>query len=188
MNWRTVVTLLLLAGAAISGWSLWSQRQQETTVGIAGGRPDYVLHDFELVALDTQGRESFTLRAPRLARDPGLETFDIDTPVFVIPPDPGSDDAPWFVRSRTAWVSADGDELRLRGDVRMTSERTDGRPVKVATEQLNVFPDERRATSAVRVTVTRPGFIMNGHDLDANLATDRISLLDTRSRYESTAR
>lgn len=188
MSWRSVVIVLLLLGAGLSAWSLWSQRHQQAPDGPASGRPDYVLHDFELVVLDQQGHESFTLRAPLLARDPSDETIEIATPRFVIPPKPGSGDQPWRVKSRTGWVSATGDELRLRGDVRANSEDAGGQPIRIATEQLNIFPETRRATSAVPVTVNQPGFTMNGTGLEALLGADRIFLNNVQARYENTVR
>ena len=186
MNWRVLVSLALLAIAAISGWSLWTKRGIPTDDAlVAGGRPDYVLHDFELVALDDQGRESFTLRAPELVRDPGTKAMEIATPLFLIPPRDGSDagDA-WQVRSATGWVSAEGDELRLRGAVKAESEGRADPPVTITTEQLNVFPETDLVTSPVAVAVNRPGSILRGIGLEVNLASKQYTLRSkVRSRY-----
>lgn len=185
MSWRAVLTLVLLAGAIASGWSLWRQRSDDAPATRAMGRPDYVLNDFELVALDAEGKESFTLRAPRLARDPASRTMDIATPLFVIPPRPGASGKPWEVRSTAAWVSARGDEVRLRGNVRADSTNADGKPVRMTTEALNVFPESKRATSDARVAVTQPGFTMSGRGLAARLDTGSVQLLsDIKARYE----
>lgn len=187
MSWRGWLTLVLLAAAALTGWSLWRERgAAPLAAGVA--RADYVLEDFELVALDERGRESFTLRAPRLARDPSARTLDIATPVFRIPARPGGRTGDWNIRSDTGWVSADGDELRLRGDVLASSVDIDGQPVTMATQQLNVFPETKRATSPVAVTLRQPGLILNGHGLEARLDARRMHLNDVRVRYERTAR
>lgn len=184
MNWRLALTLVLAAVAAVVGWSLWF-RGGEATAPVAGGRSDYVLEDFELVSLDREGREAFTLRAPRLGRDPAVRTLDIATPLFIIPPREGGG-TPWEIRSRTGWVSAEGDEIRLRGDVQATSTDDAGRPLRMDTQRLNVFPDTRRATSDVQVSLKQPGFILNGHDLEAKLDTKRVFLKDIKARYERT--
>jgi lipopolysaccharide export system protein LptC len=63
VNWRLLLTLVLLVAAALSGWSVWTHRPERRVVAAAEERSDYTLHDFELVVLDKQGRESFTLRA-----------------------------------------------------------------------------------------------------------------------------
>ncbi|MFC7300667.1 LPS export ABC transporter periplasmic protein LptC [Cognatiluteimonas weifangensis] len=180
MNWRTTLTLLLLAGALVSGWSVWMHRGAAETGAGSGGRSDYVLHDFELVALDDAGRESFTLRAPRMARDPGDRTMAMQTPLFLLP---DSENHYWQVRARSGWVAADGKELRLRGDVRVDGP-PQGRKVALRTEQLNVFPDRDLATSPAVVTITQPGSILRGRGLETNLASKRYELKSqVHSRY-----
>lgn len=188
MSWRTLVTVILFAGALASGWVLWHQRGNDTAPVTAADLPDYILNDFELIALDAQGQESFTLRAPRLARDPNARTLDIETPLFVIPPAGDDGGSAWEVRSKTAWVSESGDEIRLRGQVQADGSDSGGRPVTMRTEQMDVFPEARRAISPVKVTLTQPGLIMNGRRLEADLERNRITLKDTRSRYENTER
>lgn len=189
MTWRTLAIWVLLAAAIASGWMLWRQQDTGAPLARAGFRPDYVLNQLELIALDEQGREAFTLRAPRLTRDPSAKSMDIQTPVFVIPPRAGQAGTPWEVRSATAWVAPKGDEIRLRGQVKADSQDKQGRPVNIATEELNVFPNTRQATSTARVTMTQPGFILNGRGLDAQLDAKRIVLQsDVKARYERTAR
>ncbi len=185
MSWRTGLTLVLLIGAVLSGWSLWSNHDAPpATNGALGGRPDYVLNDFELVALDAQGKESFTLRAPKLTRDPDAETMDIAKPLFLIPPPQAGKGDAWQVRADTGWVSAAGDELRLRGAVKAVSDGHNDAPVTITTEQLNVFPDTDRVDSAVAVTINRPGSILRGHGLDVNLASKQYTLhSEVRSHY-----
>ncbi len=189
MSWRGFATWVLLAAAAVSGWALWRQRHHDDAVAVPIGRADYVLADFELVSLDEHGQEAFTLRAPRLARDPNSKTMDITTPLFLIPSRAGSQGEPWEVRSQTGWVSAKGEELRLRGDVTAVSKTADGKPIKMASEQLNVFPKAKRATSAVAVTLTQPGLIMKGQGLVADLnAKSAILKSDVKGRYERSPR
>lgn len=184
-----VIFLLLLVGAVLSTWALWSQRDRDTRSSAASNRPDYTLHDFELTVLDEQGQEAFTLKAPRMDRDPRAKTLDIATPLFVIPPKAGSKATPWEVRSQTGWVSEKGDEVRLRGNVKALSNNADGKPVSIATDHLNVFPDDKRATSTAKVTVTQPGFILNGQGLEADLDAKRIILQsDVKARYDRSVR
>ncbi|WP_309262254.1 LPS export ABC transporter periplasmic protein LptC [Lysobacter arvi] len=188
MNWRAIGTLALLAGALLSGWMMWQQRDRGTATGPLGKRPDYVLHDFQATVLDEAGRESFTLKAPRLERDPDVRTMDIVTPEFQIPPREGSQASAWRINSESAWVSEKADEVRLRGGVRARSANADGKPIQVVTDELNVFPDARRATSASQVTLTQPGLILNGRGLDADLDAKRITLKnDVKARYERAA-
>lgn len=172
MSWRTALTLLLLVGAVVSGWSVWTHRGEADTGRGGSGRSDYVLHDFELVALDGTGKESFTLRAPRMARDPGDRTMSMQAPLFLLP---DSEQHYWQVRAKTGWVAADGNELRLRGDVRVDSP-PQARKVAMNTEQLNVFPNKDLATSSAVVTITQPGSILRGRGLETNLASKHYDL------------
>lgn len=188
MNWRAVLTVVLMVGALLSGWLMWQQRDRGGPTGPVGKRPDYVLHDFQVSVLDKEGREAFTLNAPRLERDPDVRTMQIATPVFHLPPKQGSQASPWDIRSQTGWVSEKGDEVRLRGGVKAESTNADGKPIRVVTEELNVFPDARRATSSAQVTLTQPGLILNGRGLEADLDAKRIILQnDVKARYERAA-
>ena len=183
MSWRTVLTLVLLVAAAISGWSVWTHRPDRGSALVADARSDYTLHDFELVALDKQGKEAFTLRAPQLQRHPGDRTMALATPLFLLPTNDGGY---WEIRSKQGWVSAEGDEVRLTGDVNATSPQG-STPTTFASQTLNVFPQTNRASSRDVVTVTRPGSILRGRGFDANLKSKRYTLLaDVRTRYAPT--
>ena len=186
MSWRGVLTLVLLVAALVTGWAVWRQRAPEPVATAANVRPDYVLHDFELVALDKQGKEAFTMRAPELTRSPADKTLSIATPLFLIPDAQGER---WELRSKTGWVAADNSEVRLRGDVEATSPPSDPRPTVMKTEQLNVFPDRDEAVSPVLVTVTSPASTMRGTGMRADLAANRIQLLSrVHMTYEPTRR
>lgn len=189
MSWRAIITVLLLIGAVISGWSVWKQRTQDTPLARQATRADYVLEDFELIALNEQGTESFTLRAPRLERDPREKTLDIATPLFLIPPGKDSGGDAWEVRSRNGWVSAKGDEIRLRGDVQGESSGRTSARTTMRTDQLNVYPETKRASSPGRVVLTQPGSILSGRGLQLDLATKQYTFKsEVRHRYVPNAR
>lgn len=180
MNWRTSLTIVLLLAAITSGVSVWRQS------GKSGGamlstRSDYVLHDYELVSLDSQGQESFTLRGPRLQRDPGAKSMSLATPQFLVPDRHG---AYWDVRAQRGHVPEDGKELQLRGHVIALSPPQTPPPTRIETEELNLFPRENRATSAAAVTLVRPGLTMRGRGLRAEFDRQQVSLLsDVHARY-----
>lgn len=185
MSWRTALTLLMLATAAVSGWSVW--RHAVSPVEAPGEtRSDFVLHDFELVSLDRAGAEAFTLRGPRLQRDPGASSMTLATPLFLVP---DKDGAYWEIRAARGLVPDDGGELRLRGQVVATSPAGNAQPMRIETEELNLFPSDNRATSAVAVALTRPGLTMRGRGLRADFDLQQASLLsDVRARYVPTSR
>lgn len=180
MSQRKLIALVLLVAALASGWAIWSHRPKEKANANANARSDYVLTDFEVVVLDkTTGQESFTLAAPKLERNPGDRTMTIAAPVFYIPASPGDGlpptrEAGWEVRSKTGWVSATGEELRLNGNVTAQTAGHREKPVTMTTEQLNVFPKGKRATSPSLVTVEQPGSILRGQGMEALLDSKRI--------------
>lgn len=185
MNWRLALTLVLLVAAVVSGWSAWRQRADDTAAP-AQSRSDYVLHDFELTALSTEGIESFTLRAPLLEQHPEDRTIALETPLFLLP---DRDGRYWEARSKTGLVSAEHDEVQLRGDVRVTSPEGDPRAVTMNTEQLNLYPETDIARSDVLVTVEQPGSTIQGRGLEVDLASKRYTFKSqVKQRYVPTRR
>ena len=185
MTWRGGLTLVLLATAILTGWSVWRHATSQGGSG-AAPRSDFVLHDFELVSLDSAGKESFTLRGPRLQRDPGAKSMTLETPLFLVPDRQG---AYWEVRARSGHVPDDGRQLQLRGDVVATSPAAVPPPTRIDTQSLDLFPRENRAASTADVRITRPGLTMQGRGLRADFDRQQVSLLsDVRTRYVPTPR
>lgn len=186
MNWRVVLVVALLLGALLSGWSAWQQRAAPTVQAGGPERSDFILHDFELIALSGEGVEAFTLRAPLLEQHPQDRTIEVSTPLFLVPDGHGEY---WEIRSRYALVTADHDEMRLHDDVRAEGTGNSGQPVTMNTEQLNVFPDARLASTDERVTIEQPGSTIQGRGMEVDLASKRYEFeSEVRSRYVPTRR
>jgi lipopolysaccharide export system protein LptC len=186
MSWRGVIILCLVIGALLSGWAVWKHRNPPTQVTAANARPDYVLHDFELTALNGEGKESFTLRAPNLERRPNDDSMSLTTPVFQVPDGTGKY---WDIRSKQGWVSADQKEIRLIGDVKANSPADDLRPITMNTERLNVFPGQNRASTDAVVTIVQPGSILRGRGFAVSTTTKRyVFRSEVRSRYVTVRR
>lgn len=180
MNWRATLTVGLLLVAIVSGWSVWKYAGGGQPSAVST-RSDYVLRDYEIVSLDSEGKESFTLRGPRLQRDPGAKSMRLETPQFLVPDRHG---AYWDVRAQRGLVPDDGKELRLRGQVVAISPAETPPPTRIETEELNLFPRENRAVSSATVTLTRPGLTMQGRGMRADFDRQQVSLLsDVRTRY-----
>ena len=187
MSWRLTLTVVLLLGALVSGWSASRQKDSIVPEDAADGRSDYLLRDFDIVALDNEGREAFSLQAPELQQTPGARTLELVTPVFLIPEAEG--DGRWTVRSQTGWVSEDNEEVRLRGEVVADSPEGQPRPTRMLTQALNVFPQRNQATSDVLVDVVQPGSTMQGTGMRADLDSGRIELLsEVKLRNEPNSR
>lgn len=160
MTWRNALGALLLVAALLSGWSLLRHRDKPVAQVSDDGSKDYVLHDFQIVALDEQGKESTTLRAPLLERLRSDETMLIATPLFLLPDNEGNH---WELRSEKGWVSANGEQLKLSGNVSGDSPKVPSvPPTTFRTDHLDVFPKENRAKTDALVTMTRPGMVQSG--------------------------
>ena len=185
MSWRGGLTVVLLLAAIACGWSVW-RFTGGGAEAMASTRSEYVLHDYEIVSLDSEGKESFTLSGPRLQHDPGAKSMSLETPRFLVPDRNG---AYWDVRAQRGLVPDDGKELRLRGRVVATSPPQAPPPTRIETEELNLFPRENRAASASTVTLTRPGLTMRGHGMRADFDRQQVSLLsDVHTGYVPTPR
>lgn len=182
MSWRLILGLVLLVAAVFSGWSAWKQRDVVEESVATPGRSDYLMREFEMISLDDKGQESITLRAPEMQRNASDQTFQIATPLFLLPDSKGQH---WEMRSKTAWVSAKGDELRLSGNVEGRSPEAAAVPTTFTTERLNVFPRKNLVTTEDAVTITRPGSILSGVGLEVNTQTKQYTLLSqVKTRYE----
>jgi lipopolysaccharide export system protein LptC len=180
-----LVPLLILASvAAATGWLLWLLREADPPAVLVGPpRSDYSVEQFQLVALDAAGAEAFAAHGPRLARHPFLGTIDIEEPRFTFPDQEG---ALWHSRAARAWVSRDGSELRLLGDVELDGPAADAaEPIRLRSERLDVFPRENRVATDTAVTVTEPGSILRARGLRADLDARRVELLsEVKIRHE----
>ena len=181
MNWRLALGLVLTVIAVLAGWSLLRQRDGgDPTAVDSGQRPDYVMHDFELIGLDEQGKENVTLRAPLLERSAADQTMAITAPLFLLP---DSNGRPWQLRAKSGWIDAKGDELRLKDDVVGTSPEG-ATPTRLETTHLNVFPDRNLARTDAKVTITRPGSILSGVGFETNTKTQHyVFESQVKSRY-----
>ncbi len=180
MNWRGGLTIILLIAVIASGWSVWRHSDERSDQVIAQ-RADYVLRDYEIVSLDNEGTEAFTLRGPELQRDIGAKSMTLRTPLFLVPVRNGTY---WEVRAKQGFVPEGGKELRLSGDVVATSPVQAPSLTRIETAELNLFPRANRATSTVAVTVTRPGLTMRGLGLEADFNRQQVTLLsEVHSRY-----
>lgn len=183
-RWLLAAALALLA-IATSVWVWHLHRDAEPAPLVGPPRSDYLLFDFDLVALDEQGRESFSAAGPRLARHPHLGTLEIDQPRFSTPDAEGGT---WRSRAERAFVDAEGDELRLVGNVVLHGPDTEA-PLRLSGQSLNLYARQRRVASDAPVTITQPGSILTTNGLRGDLDTRSLELLSRiRLQHEPTPR
>jgi len=184
-NSRIMLLVLLVVaafGSAIWVWQL--RREQEPPTLIGPPRSDYLLYDFDLIALDEAGKESFSASGPRLTRHPNLGTLDIEAPRFSSPDSSGR---VWTGTAKRAWVNKEGTELQMLGDASVSGPAEEAvAPTRLQSEALSVFPREHRVESDVAVTVTEPGSILSAIGMRANLDAQQVELLsDVRIHHDA---
>jgi lipopolysaccharide export system protein LptC len=184
MNQRFVLTLVLTVTAIAASWWAWKLRPQPVVVETAGPqRGDYTAEIYHLVVMNKDGEVSFRSNGPYAARDPNNEQLFLNEPRFSFPDKKSKQD--WHGRSETGWVSAKGDEVRLKRAVVLDGPIVpDKDQIHVRTEQLTVFPDPQTAHSDVLVTTTQGASILSGVGMNANLKTSKLELLSKVSLHD----
>jgi lipopolysaccharide export system protein LptC len=181
MNWRMGLGIALLGATLLFGWSAWNNRHKPVARAGSAVQSDYIMHDFEMVALDKEGKESITLRAPEMHRTAADQTFTITTPLFLIP---NKDGARWEIRSKTAWVAAKGEKAVLRDDVVGNSPPGVGAPSDFKTSRLDIFPDQHLASTDQPVVLTQPGSTLSGTGFEIDSQTQQYKFKSkVKSRY-----
>lgn len=183
MRHRAPVILALLVLAGLSTVAVWKLQPPRKPHVPQQAKSDYTLENFELVTLNSQGQEAFTVNAPRLERDPEGKSLTLTLPKFSFPDKGG--DGRWLATSDSAWVGPKADEVRLISQVDLlgpVSER--GERTHFQTESLKVFPHQNRALTEDAVTVTRANSILHATGLRADMKSHQINLLaDVKGRY-----
>lgn len=185
---RRVLTIALVPVALATAWWAWKLRPQPAVVQEVGPpRSDYTTEDYHLVVMNKDGKVSFRSTGPYAARDPDSHELFLNTPKFSFPDRGGGGD--WNGHSQTGWVSANGEEVRLKREVVLDGPVIpDKDQAHLRTEQLSVFPDPQTAHGKLLVTVTRGATILTGVGLNAWLKTSRFELLSKVSIHDVPAK
>jgi lipopolysaccharide export system protein LptC len=178
--------LLLSAGllgiAIVAGIAVWQLRPKPRPPAASTARSDYILENFQLTSLDSEGKESFSVSAPYLERDPGGRSLSMRLPNFSFP---DRRQGRWLATSDRAWIAEKGVEVRLIDKVHMTGPPSPrGERTRFDTAHLQIFPKQDLALSEDPVTITRADSILQGTGLRADMKSHKVSLLaNVKGRY-----
>jgi lipopolysaccharide export system protein LptC len=185
MNSRQMLLAVMLAIAVLTtGWMLLRERERNAPPNFSGPpRSDYQLENFQLASYDESGQLSFQLESPRLTHDDARSAFHVDAPVFKFY---NRDGKAWNATSKRAQIGTRDKKVEMRDDVRVTQANGGAQGKFVLTTQaLDADTIIKRLTSDVTVTVQRPGSILRGVGMVANLDTRRFDLAAAvRGRFE----
>lgn len=140
MGERFPIALLTAAGLAVATWLLqatWHRREVEPA---RTHTPDYYGTGLQIAALDEEGKVRHRLKARKMLHYDDTDTTELDAPRLEVY-DP--EQPPWKVKAEKGWVSPDGEEVLLQGEVIITRpESPQARPLRIVTRDLRVFPDK----------------------------------------------
>jgi lipopolysaccharide export system protein LptC len=155
---RRHVLALILAAVAIFAWWQRSgiERDEDTRTHSSDRRPDYTVDSFNATIMDATGRPDRRLSAQELRHYPDDDSTELDQPRLTLF-NPGA--PPWLIQSESGWVSADGEEVLLSGEVSIDREPdAASRALQLRTDELLVIPGDDYAET------DRPMVAISGRD------------------------
>ena len=143
------ITLFGVLGL-LSTWLQFGIIEQEHVVfdGKQRHDPDYYVENFTAVGMDENGQRRYVLEAERMVHYPDDDTALLDNP-HVIKYAEGS--PPQHTYSDSGWVSSDGNEVLLTGNVRVIQytggeKNADGGSLapknEIITDKMRIYLDE----------------------------------------------
>lgn len=173
-----LVLLVLLAAL-----SFWLERATQVDSGARRGSarhdPDYIVEQLHLRRFAPDGKLQHTLDAQFMRHYPDDDSTEVSQPRVLF-----QKERPAVLSSENAWMSRDGQEVRLSGNVRYLRQGARGDPdTVITTAELVVLPDEEKAHSDSAVTITQGNSVVVGTGVDADNAR-RVAVL--RGRVQGT--
>lgn len=174
MNYRRATVGLTLLVAAL-GLVVWNMRPEKTQKTAQALKSDYRLVDFTMMAFDEHGKETFSLSAPLLERDPEGKSLTVSKPAFTFP---DQNSQIWTANAESAWISDKAREVQLREQVKIIGPKSPkGLRTEFSSDVLSIFPKENRIHSDEWVTISHGTSILKGLGLEADMKTRRVQLL-----------
>ena len=145
MNWleRIAIFSIVIVLAGITAWmqsDLLEEAVNQEQLETENHDPDYYIENFTAVGMDTEGNRQYVLEAARMVHFPDDDTALLDQP-HVIQYEP--ERAPVHIYAETGWISANGDEVIMTGNVRVIRGRdSTGSGGVTTTDKLNIVLKE----------------------------------------------
>jgi lipopolysaccharide export system protein LptC len=177
------IVLVLLAG--LSGW-LGSTVEKKT----AAGSSKTVSHDADLffegsviTTMGPDGKPKNKLVSEKVTHYPDDDTTEIIKPNITLYK---GEQSPWHVTANRGWVSPDGDNILLRGDV--VIDRPDarkGQAMRLVTSEIRIRPKDQYAETDKPVTMTSDSYKTQSVGMRIYLKQGKLQLLgNVKGHYE----
>ncbi len=178
MRDRIAIWFPLVLLAILAGLTFWLDR----AVGPSGAPrdgslrhdPDYIVDKLRSTRLDAAGRVKHTLHAERMLHYP-----DDDSTVLIAPKlvSHGASRSPLTITSRTARISANGENVYFEDDVTVRrAPYADKSELILRTAYLHVIPDDNIARTDRPVSIIDANTLVTAHGLELNSETRILKL------------
>lgn len=168
-----VFALLMLAGGTV--WLERITRGEEAAARAEQRRDaDFVAERTRLISYGADGKQRYELLADRITNYPQSDVTELERPRLHY----ASEGRELQASARTGEVRNAGEEVRLRGDVRLRRSAGDGRPdMTFASDTLQLWPDDERAETASPVVLTQGASVTHAGGLKADNVFGTLDLL-----------
>lgn len=179
---------LALAGTIVAlFFMLWQSDERSEPVDAAALRgesePDGFVVNGRYLSFDETGRLKTRFQSPRIEQFDARSVTIMESPMATLYGEPGT--APWHVQANEGRFLEEENLVRLTGDVLVTREAEDGRPLKLTTTALTLDNSERTVYTEAPVELTDAFSLTRATGMKAWI-DDRILQLDSQveGRYE----
>jgi lipopolysaccharide export system protein LptC len=174
----TSLFALALAIGVVQGLLWWLEPASKPQQMVGPPRSSYTLHEFTLDGYGPKGHMAYQLSAPQLERREGDASMYINQPRFVLPPKNGSPGKPWTGHAAYGWISANGNLIKLQGEVHMQRPAFDGQAsAQIDTSDVTAWPHQNRLETDQHVAIVQGTTRMTGTGMRADFNNQHMELL-----------
>lgn len=161
----------LVIACVLAGVAFWLEQASRPHASGSNGKtrhdPDYMIENFQLRRFDSTGALQHTLTGKHMRHYPDDDSTIVEGPRLIYHRTPTT-----LVSAREAHVDGEGEHVELIDDVHVIRGGKPGKPdMMIATQHLDVYPDEETATTTVPVAITQGLSNIHGSALKADNKT-----------------
>jgi lipopolysaccharide export system protein LptC len=162
--------------AMLAALSFWLERAVLSGEAARSGKdrhdPDFIIENFSVRHYDINGALQHSGSAARMVHYGDDDTTEITAPDFTLQRKPTL-----RITAQRAWMSKDGKEVKMEGDVHAIRNADPGSPEAVVSTQIMfVYPDDDVARSDTPVVMTQGRSMVTGSGFDAKSKEQLFSL------------
>ena len=194
-RWPRIVAYAAVIAALVLALYIGRRGGGDNGADVAGGPPvdpGYAARDAEVIETGYDGRERYRLKASVIRQQTESGLIDLEHLEMnyhagaqeKLPGEApaGKDNSPdineiWHLTSDRGQVRADGDDVQLNGNVRVTGPaQGSGEPLSLTTESLNVNTPTEFIETAATVRLRWSGHEINARGMQADLKAGKLRL------------